>query len=154
MADYDPLGKVDPPGGPRTPHTAASVTWRELPADAPEPPPLSIVRTGADGQRWLRGEGDDWELLDGEHAGGVNGWAWVSRLVPVRIGEPAGYGRTELVGEVHSWPGEVLSVEPSGYEIRHAALNAAALAGAMAADTVLIDARVYERYLRDEQGEG
>jgi hypothetical protein len=66
-----------------------AVAWRELPHDAPEPPPLPVVRAGVSGQRWLRGEGDDWELLDGEHAGGVNGWGWVSRLVPVRLGQPA-----------------------------------------------------------------
>jgi hypothetical protein len=135
------------------------VTWRELPADALEPPPLSVVRTGTSGNRWLRGEGDDWELLDGEHAGGVNGWAWVSRLVPVRLGEPIGYGRSEFVGEVQSWPGEVLSVEPSGYEIRDRALGHAVRleAGMPDADSgdALAVARDFEKYLRgDEPGEG
>jgi hypothetical protein len=115
------------------------VTWRELPADAPEPPPLSVVRD-PDGDEWVRLDGG-WLML-GVTAPKPNTWHEVRALGPTRLGEDA--------GAYAPWspPGELPSVEPSDYEIRLEALRAAALAGLANAPTLLIDAREYEAYLR------
>lgn len=118
MADYDPLGKVDPPGGPRTPHTPAGVTWRELPADAPEPPPLSVVRTMS-GDRWVLLDGGGWACALDDDEGvpaPIRTRLWAELVA--KAGHPLELGQPEGV----PWP-PVESVEPSGYEIRDRALG-------------------------------
>jgi hypothetical protein len=118
------------------------VTWVELPPDAPEPPPLSVVRTGPGAARWLHAD-NGWELLDGPHAGDVMEWDYVARLQPIRLGQPEGplWRRVE-------------SVEPSPYEVRHAALMAAANWSSgmtdVLAEGVIAAARVFAGYLTED----
>jgi len=123
-----------------------TVTWRELPPDAPEPPPLSVVRD-VGGLTWARAfEGPTpwgpvgvWPSVElpRPHA-----WVDLAERGPVLLGEPEGV----------PWP-LVESVEPSGYEIRDRALGHAVrrLNGWEPGDvtTDLDLAEHYERWLRD-----
>lgn len=141
-----------------------SVTWRELPADAPEPPPLSLVRDPG-GLQWLRAyEGPqpwaavwlggsridavppisrmDWRALNDERA-------------PLKLAE-------RDVDEYAPWsaPGDLIvePVEPSAYEIRQAALDAAvrlvATHSPASTQRALETARDFERYLRGDEQDG
>jgi hypothetical protein len=64
------------------------VTWRELPADAPEPPPLSVVRD-TEGDRWQRGADGRWRILrddaDKEVDGTGSDWSNVCNYVPLML---------------------------------------------------------------------
>jgi hypothetical protein len=132
----------------------SAVTWVELPPDAPEPPPLSVVRD-KDGDLWLHigqaGEMDPWRGVATDGGSGLIGvrdsalWATlVSDYAPLCVAQPGGA----------LWP-LVESVEPSPYEVRRAALDAAAhYAGKRPTDwtpeAVVEAARVFEGYLRGE----
>lgn len=126
------------------------VTWRPLPADAPEPPPLSLVREGGVGQRcWVRTPTGWWR---------VNGnSSHPARWRDIREGEHS----VELAEDTDAYapwpapPGEVLTVEhvePSEFDIREAALDAAAryVAGYSDPDHVVEVARSFETYLRGD----
>jgi len=133
------------------------VTWVELPPDAPEPPPLSVVRDRV-GDWWVHGPIDPmadesayWHNIGGgldsdTERGASTVWSGVLDSVPLKIAEPSGV----------LWP-VAEGVEPSAYEVRHAALDAAARAtrrdeGEDAdehADNVLWTAERFEGYLRD-----
>jgi hypothetical protein len=69
----------------------SGVTWRELPADALEPPPLSVVRD-AFGLLWGRMRGDDaerWCGMCGENAGDITDWPGIQRPLEVIADDPA-----------------------------------------------------------------
>lgn len=118
------------------------VMWVELPPDAPEPPPLSVVRDN---------DTDEWVRLDkGWHLLGVTNpqpctWADIRKAGPLLLGQPEGA----------LWP-LVESVEPSPYEVRHAALTAAVELYYGERDDpaeVIGAARVFEGYLRVGDGD-
>jgi hypothetical protein len=125
-----------------------AVQWVELPPDAPEPPPLSVVRDRV--HRWWVGDYATYEgarhwLLVGDDI--VTTWAALTKEdAPLSLGQPDGplWRRVE-------------SVEPSPYEVRDRALGHAARAtyrgdasdAAEHADNVLWTAERFEGYLRD-----
>jgi hypothetical protein len=120
------------------------VTWTELPPDAPEPPPLSVVRDRVN--RWWVGDYATYEgarhwLLVGDDI--VTTWAALTKEdAPLSLGQPEG----RLLRRVES-------VEPSPYEVRHAALTAAVQLYYGERDDpaeVLGAARAFEPYLRGD----
>lgn len=129
-----------------------AVTWVELPPDAPEPPPLSVVRdaygdwwihTGLDVYPWrCAGGAADAKTLRGERVS----WARLQVRKPLSLGQPEGV----------LWP-LVDGVEPSPYEVRQAALTAAVQLYYGERDDpaeVIGAARVFEPYLRGEEWPG
>ncbi len=126
------------------------VTWRELAPDVPEPPPLSVVRDN-DADEWVRLD-KGWLMLGDDDAQPCT-WSHVSSAGPLQLAERA---------DDLTWvPGEVLSVEPSDYEIRLEALRAATCtvvpadnddmdAGARVAGMTRAIAREFEEHLRGE----
>jgi hypothetical protein len=132
-----------------------AVTWTELPPDAPEPPPLSVVRD-KDGDLWLHigqaGEMDPWRGVATDGGSGLIGvrdsapWATlVADYAPLCVAQPEGplWRRME-------------SVEPSPYEVRHAALMAAVQLYYGEHDDpaeVLTAAGMFEGYLRVGDGD-
>lgn len=125
------------------------VTWVELPADAPEPPPYSIVRD-QDADTWVRMADEDgatggWRMVGARDTGR---WAGLLAYAPLHILQVD--ASTPVPGLLISEP-----VEPSAYEYRERALMAAAqYAGRRPGDwtpeAVVEAARVFEPYLRGD----
>ena len=131
-----------------------AVTWRELPADAPEPGDHVIVRDKSL-CRWACIDGRWLPLLDSvDSRTDLSPWrVIVEQYGPMQVPEDAdAYAPWPAPGELIVEP-----VEPSDYEIRHAALAAAASFSGnrpveWTPEVVVEAARVFEPYLRGEGG--